>query len=281
MSRLRLPAFAAAGLLSAALIAPAALAAPSAAIPSPPPASPAGSVPSVSIQAPAAPGSAGPLLAQAQQVYQSMTKTQYSHQYTINPAKGIYIWDCVGFTNWALRQATPNAWSAFHTQMKVPANESGLVALWAKFLSGSPGPAWSVVNSVSSLTGGELMIIPGEVVLNGQIQYGSVKNGVSYPGHAVVIAGPPLKLSDGSYAVFVYDSTAIPGHGQYDSRYTDSRAQPLAGTTNKFSGTGYGTMRLTVNAAGAPTAAYWSANTKSPIMFQGQPVVPILARPLN
>ena len=281
MNRLRLPAIATAGLLAAALLTPAAFAARSTVIPSPPPASPAGSVPAVNIQAPVAPASAGPLLAEAQKVYQTMKKTQYSHQYTINPAKGIYFWDCVGFTNWALRQATPNAWAAFHTQMNVPKNDSGLVALWAKFLTGNPGPSWNVINSVPSLTGGELMIIPGEVVLNGQIQYGSVKNGVKYVGHAVVIAGPPLKLSDGSYAVFVYDSTSIPGHGQYDSRYTDARALPIAGTTNKYSGTGYGTMRLTVNAAGAPTAIYWSADTKSPIMFQGQPVVPVLARPLN
>lgn len=281
MTRLRLPAFAAAGLLSAALIAPAALAAPSGVIPSPPPASPAGSVPSVTIQAPVAPGSAGPLLAEAQSVYQSMTQTQYTHKYTINPAKGIYFWDCVGFTNWALKQATPNAYAAFHTQMKVPNNASGHVALWAQFLKGNPGPAWSAVSTVAGLTGGELMIIPGEILLNGQVQYGSVKGGVSYPGHAVIIAGPALKLSDGSYAVFVYDSTAIPGHGQYDSRYTDARALPLAGTSNKFSGTGYGTMRLTVNASGAPTAVYWSAAAKSPIMFQNQVVVPVLARPLN
>ena len=281
MNRLRLPAIATAGLLTAALLAPAAIAAPSGGIPTPPPASPAGSAPAINVQAPPAPASAGPLLAEAQKVYQTMKQTQYSHKYTINPAKGIYYWDCVGFTNWALKQATPNAWAAFHTKMNVPDNDSGLVALWAKFLTGSPGPSWNVINSVPSLTGGELMIIPGEVVLNGKIQYGSVKNGVSYVGHAVVIAGPPLKLSDGSYAVFVYDSTSIPGHGQYDSRYTDPRALPIAGTTNKYSGTGYGTMRLTVNAAGAPTAVYWSAAAKSPIMFQGQPVVPVLARPLN
>ncbi len=280
MNRLKLPAVATAALLSVALIVPIAVAAPGG-IPSPPPASPAGSTPSVRIQAPVAVGTAGPLLAQAQKVYQTMSQTQYSHTYTINPTRGIYFWDCVGFTNWALKQATPNAWSAFHTQMNVPANESGLVALWAKFLTGSPGPAWSAVTAVPSLSGGELMIVPGEIVLNGQVQYGSVKGGVSYPGHAVVIAGPPLKLSDGSYAVFVYDSTAVPGHGQYDSRYTDPRALPISGTTNKYSGTGYGTMRLTVNAAGAPTAVYWSANAKSPIMFQNQPVVPVLARPLN
>ena len=56
----------------------------------------------------------------------------------------------------------------------------------------------------------------------------------------VIIAGPPLPLSDGSYAVFVYDSTALPGHGAYDSRYTDPRALALPGTT-RASGTGYGT----------------------------------------
>lgn len=279
MKRLPLPAIATAVLLSAALVMPAAMAAGS--IPTPQPPSAAGAVPSVSLQAPVAAASAGPLLAQAQQVFQTMKQTQYSHKYTINPAKGIYYWDCVGFTNWALKQATPNAWAAFHSQMNVPTNDSGLVALWAKFLTGTPGPAWSVGTPVASLKGGELMIVPGEIVLNGQVQYGSATGGVSYPGHAVVIGGPPLKLSDGSYAVFVYDSTAIPGHGQYDSRYTDSRALPLAGTTAKYSGTGYGTMRLTVNAAGAPTAVYWSAAYKNPITFQGQPVVPVIARPLN
>ncbi|MDO8731891.1 MAG: hypothetical protein Q7L55_04870 [Actinomycetota bacterium] len=279
MNRLKIPAILTAGLLAAVLVAPSALAA--SANPSPPPASPAGSKPSNTVQGPAAPGSAGPLLAEAQQVFQTMTQTQYTHKYTINPTGGIYYWDCVGFTNWALKQATPNAYAAFHTQMNVPTNASGHVALWAQFLKGTPGPAWNAVPTVASLTGGELMIIPGEILLNGQVQYGSVKGGVSYPGHAVIIAGPPLMLSDGSYAVFVYDSTAVPGHGQYDSRYTDPRALPMAGTTNKYSGTGYGTMRLTVNSTGAPAAVYWSAANKSPIMFHNQVVVPVLARPLN
>ena len=290
-----LPAILAAGLVTVSLAAPAARAAPkpsstttpasmvrSTATPTPPPASPAGSAPSWTIQAVTAPASAGPLLAEAQQVYQTMKRTKYSHQYVINPKTGTYFWDCVGFTNWALKQATPNAYQAFHTAMNVSDKASGHVALWAQFLTGNPGPAWSAVNSVTSLTGGELMIIPGEIVLNGQIQYGSTSNGKSYVGHAVIIAGPPLKLSDGSYAVATYDATALPGHGQYDSRYTDARALPLtASQPTKFSGTGFGNMRLTVNASGAPTAIYWSANATKPIMFDNQPVVPVLARPLN
>ncbi|MDD2858357.1 MAG: hypothetical protein PHU75_06715 [Candidatus Nanopelagicales bacterium] len=246
------------------------------------PASPAGSAPSWATQGVLAPASAGPLLAQAMQVYQTMKQTKYSHQYVINPGTGTYFWDCVGFTNWALKQATPNAWKAFHTAMNVPVGASGRVALWAQFLTGTPGPSWSVVNSVTALTGGELMIIPGEIVLNGKPQYGSSSSGQSYVGHAVIIAGPPTRLSDGTYAVATYDSTALPGHGQWDSRYTDPRALPLGPSTpTTFSGTGFGTMRLSVNASGAPTGVYWSGSAAGPIMFAGQPVVPVLARPLN
>lgn len=247
--------------------------------PSPPPASAAGVKPTWGVQAPQAAASAGPLLAQAITTYQTMTSTRYDHQYTINPSAGIYYWDCIGFVNWALAQATPNAHAAFHTTMNVPKG-SGHVGLWAQFLSGNPGPSWSVLSSVTQLSGGEVMILPGEIVNGGQIIYGSAPGGVGYPGHATIVAGPALPLSDGSYAIFVYDSTALPGHGKWDSRYTDPRAQPITGTTRK-SGTGYGTMRVTVNANGAPTAVYWSASTKRPIAFQGQPVVPIFARPLN
>lgn len=248
--------------------------------PSPPAASAQNSKPSWSIQAPQAPASAGPLLAEGIQTYQSMTSTQYNHVYTINASTGTYFWDCIGFVNWALSQSTPNAWSAFHTAMNVPTNASGHVGLWATFLTGNPGPSWSVVSDVTDLTGGEVMIVPGEIVVGGSVIYGSASGGTSYPGHAVIIAGPALPLSDGSYAVFVYDSTALPGHGKWDSRNFDSRALFEPGTTRK-SGTGYGTMRLTVSPTGAPTAIYWSASTRSPITFQGQNVVPLLARPLN
>lgn len=247
--------------------------------PSPPPASAVGAKPAWGVQAPQAAASAGPLLAQAITTYQTMTSTRYDHQYTINPAAGIYYWDCIGFVNWALAQATPNAHAAFHTTMNVPRG-SGHVGLWAQFLTGNPGPSWSVLSSVTQLSGGEVMILPGEIVNGGQIIYGSAPGGVGYPGHATIVAGPALPLSDGSYAIFLYDSTALPGHGKWDSRYTDPRAQPITGTTRK-SGTGFGTMRVTVDANGAPTAVYWSASTKRPIAFQGQPVVPIFARPLN
>lgn len=285
-----------AGMLAAALGTTAAVAAPNPSTTTPPasttratsipqphtPASPAGSAPSWSTQGVTAPASAGPLLAEAMQVYQTMKQTKYSHQYVINPRTGTYFWDCVGFTNWALKQATPNAWRAFHTAMNVPVGASGRVALWAEFLTGTPGPSWSVVNSVTQLTGGELMIIPGEIILDGKPQYGSSSSGQSYVGHAVIIAGPPTRLSDGTYAVATYDATALPGHGQWDSRYTDPRALPLGPSTpTKYSGTGFGTMKFSVSASGAPTGIYWSANATSPVSFGGQPVVPVLARPLN
>jgi len=268
-------------LLAAALLGPAIGSAQAAGHPSPPPASPSGSAPATSVQAPVAPGSAGPLLAQAQRVYQTMRATQYSHRNAINPATGVYYWDSVGFTDWALKQATPKAYQAFHTQMKVPADEPGPASAWASFLTGTPGPAWQLIPVVTSLTGGELMVVPGEIVLEGQAQPGSTRGKVAYPGHTAVIAGPPRRLSGGSYAVFVYDSTVIPGHGNYDSRYTDPRALPLPGTTARYSGAGYGTMRLTVDASGAPTGAYWSAGARTPIGLQGKPVVPVLARPLS
>ena len=248
--------------------------------PEPPAASASGSAPSWRTQAPVAAATAGPLLAEAQQIYQTLVQTQYSHQYRIRPKQGIYIWDCIGFASWAMRQATPNAWQAFHQATGVRTGAAGHVGTWATFLSGTPGPSWQILPTVAQLRGGDLMVIPGEVVIGGKVQYGSAEGAVQYSGHVVIIAGPPLPLSDGSYAVFVYDSTALPGHGAYDSRYTDPRALALAGTT-RASGTGYGTMRLTVDSAGAPTGVYWSASTKRPIAFQGQPVLPILARPLN
>ena len=265
---------------TAMLFAPGATARAVPVVPEPPTASAPGSTPGWRTQAPAGPTTDGPLLAEAQRIYQTMTKTQYSHQYRIRPSQGIYVWDCIGFASWAMRQATPNAWQAFHTATGVRSGAAGHVGTWATFLSGTPGPSWQVLPTVSALRGGDLMVIPGEVVIGGQVQYGSAEGAVQYSGHVVIIAGAPLPLSDGSYAVFVYDSTALPGHGAYDSRYTDPRALPLTGTT-RASGTGYGTMRITVDTSGVPTGVYWSASTKKPISFQGQPVLPILARPLN
>lgn len=250
---------------TAALLAGSA-AATAAAIPAPPLASAAGSAPSRNVQAPVAAASAGILLSKAQATYQSMIQTRYQHTFVIQPAKGTYYWDCVGFVDWALRQATPQAESAMRTTMKIRPGYVPTPTQLAAYLTGSPSTAWQQISSVTQLSGGEIMVIPGAFTSGSS----------TYAGHAVVIGGPALPLSDGSYAVFVYDSTALPGHGAFDSRLTDSRALPLQGSTARFSGLGYGTMRLTVDANGAPVAAYWSAGTAKPL-----PSTVVLARPLN
>jgi hypothetical protein len=73
----------------------------------------------------------------------------------------------------------------------------------------------------------------------------------------MIAGGPPLLLSDGNYALLVYDSTAAPpGHGPSDSRLTDPRNADLQ-PGNRPSGLGHGTVEITVTPSGGVGNLIW------------------------
>ncbi len=91
-------------------------------------------------------------------------------------------------------------------------------------------------------------------------------------GHAIIAAGPPLLLSDGSYALLAYDSTATP-HGPYDTRLTDDRND--TGPNGLPSGLGCGTLQFHVNEKGEPVSISWTVGTKATVAPMA------IGRPLN
>lgn len=225
------------------------------------PGTPTGSVtPTPSQSGPPAPapsvvGPAGsaPLAAQAAtvaDVLRTMTSTTYQHHYVVNASKGVYDWDCVGMTDWVLRQSYPALWSTMHTELEIA---KGYVPAPAKLFGYlKSGPAnWRAITRAIDVQAGDLIVLPPNPTTR-------------FVGHALIAMGPALFMSDGSAALLVADSTGSP-HGPYDSRLTDPR------NINK-SGTGTGTVRLFVDATGSITEMAWSVAAGGP-RLEGVPVI--------
>jgi hypothetical protein len=170
----------------------------------------------------------GPLFHEATNEFEAMTTTLYQHQTRVDRDAGSYRYDCVGFVSYALKQAAPQAWA---TTVKVTGLAKGRIPSPPRYraffasLAEQPQPSWAAVTNVSALR-------PGDVVAWEHKTENSL-------GHAVVVAGPPEPLPEGSWRVEVYDSTSSP-HSD-DSRLKDPRAQKLA-ATGRPSGLGHGVM---------------------------------------
>jgi hypothetical protein len=76
----------------------------------------------------------------------------------------------------------------------------------------------------------------------------------------MIAASAPFLLSDGSYALNVFDSTGAPLHGPGDSRHWDPRT--MARSAGPGSGLGMGTVQLWVTKSGAPEAISWWVGAK-------------------
>ena len=179
-----------------------------------------------------------------------MTTTFYQHKTKVDPAAGIYYYDCVGFVSDALKRAAPQAWA---TVAKITGIAKGRIPSplrYRKFfasLTEKPQPGWEAVTRASDLR-------PGDVVA---WEY-KTKTAV---GHAVVIGGTPVSVLHGSWMVEVYDSTSSP-HSD-DSRSKDQRAQVLA-STDRRSGLGHGVMVFLADpASGALIGFRWSPKARA------------------
>lgn len=198
---------------------------------------------------------ASPTLVKVESVFRSMNTTVYSHRYVINTDTGYYAWDCVGMADWVLHRAAPNAWLDMHETLRIRPGFVPTPTRWANYLAGANGtlPAsdWARIKKISALAPGDYLLFPA----NAQTHF---------VGHAVIAAGPPRLMSDGSYALRVFDSTGS-AHGPADSRLTDPRAL-------RHSGLGNGTMRIFVSRSGAMRGAKWSIGSGGPSMV-GVPVI--------
>ena len=210
--------------------------------------------PSPSVVGPIAPPTTSRSLREVQKVFLTMKKTVYSHKYVENTQTGYYAWDCVGMTDWILHRAAPKAWTAMHTALKTRPGFVPTPTKWAGYLQGSQGRVsknWKVTTKISKLRPGDYLIFPQNTA-------------DKFVGHAVIAAGPPVQMSDGSYALSVYDSTGS-AHGPFDTRYVDKRTAKQANRTNG-SGLGNGTIRIMVDSSGTMTGAKWSINAGGPTM---------------
>ena len=204
--------------------------------------------PSASIVATASPTDSSPLLSVVAQQFQTMTATRYDHHFHEDPAAGIYYYDCVGMTTYSMRLAAPKALQVLLDSLKIRTGFVPTPSRYAKWFLGLEqisNPFWQAVTRVVDLQ-------PGDVLAwNVDIENPNPPS----PGHSVIAAGPPLPLSDGSWALLVYDSTATP-HGRFDTRLTDDRNQ--IGPNGRPSGLGRGTLQLFADAEGRPNAIGWS-----------------------
>ena len=192
------------------------------------------------------------LLSAVSTTWLTMVWTLYSHHNLENAQIGHYQFDCVGATNYFLSIADPNANNALRASEHIRAHYVPSPKRLAAYLSSLPTtgtPLWKPVKLASEIGPGEIIAVPPAP-------------GSHEPGHAMMTAGPAEPLTNGDYAVLVFDSTAFPGHGPLDSRRWDTRDQPLPNVPNKprnrKSGLGYGTVEITTSKSGAPANVLWS-----------------------
>jgi hypothetical protein len=191
-----------------------------------------------------------------------MTSTFYQYKTEVDREAGSYRYDCVGFVSYCLRVRTPDAWATVFKETgigkgRIPSPPK-YQAFFAK-LAEKAEPGWQAVPKISDLRAGDIIAWDHRT-----------KTAV---GHAVILAGTPIKDAEGSWKVEVFDSTGSP-HTD-DSRPSDKRAQPLP-SNGKRSGLGRGTMIFIADpATGALTGLRWS--------LKGEAVtVPIAAgRPIS
>ena len=174
--------------------------------------------------------------------WSQMINTQYSHVEQWYPkllppysqTKPQQQVDCVGAVSYLLYMGAPTAIAAVYAfnnftdhlytgWSKIPTPQQ--FANFFVSLSTTPSPDWQRVTSVADIQAGDVLIIPA-----------SYANPTQYVGHALIAAGKPLPLSDGSYALLEFDSTSTTvnhtgGHGNNDSRYWDPRNVPCSATT--------------------------------------------------
>jgi hypothetical protein len=216
--------------------------------------------PSRNVQGPAAAPNSSLLLTAVTEVFQSMKQTRYQHQIQVDEAAGLYDFDSVGMVTVVLGIQTAPAQRALLEGLGI---RRGFVPAPARYVEWFHAagqervPFWGRVPRIADMLPGDIIAWVNEP--------NNPRGDGSTVGHALIAAGSPLPLSDGSFAVLIYDSTAS-FHGPFDTRRSDPRNLPLeiAGSSQfgTPSGLGRGTIQLIPDATGAPAASAWSVGTR-------------------
>jgi hypothetical protein len=185
----------------------------------------------------------------ASRTYRTMTATSYSHHYSENTSTGVYDFDCVGAVDWFLSEAAPQAKVAMSRAEHIRKLHVPTPTRMFDYLSSKASRRYFTrVRRAANIQPGDVFILKGGVNHDDN----------PFAGHAMVAASGPLLLSDGTWAVTVYDSTGDP-HGADDSRRWDTRTQPSqANPSTLHSGLGFGTIAIHTTASGAPARMSWS-----------------------
>ena len=175
--------------------------------------------------------STNPVWIEAYRIFNNMKTTEYIHTTTVDEAKGIYKFDCLGFVDYVLKNGTKEAFKSAGHGYERP--ELVVYANYFKKCNEAPNAdGWSRVAHPIDLK-------PGDICLWQKTTADSV-------GHMWIIAGTPKVNPERKDEVLVriFDSDGV--HGD------DSRAAK----SYKY-GLGSGVMGMMVDTQGNPIGLYW------------------------
>jgi hypothetical protein len=205
-------------------------------------------------------------LAMAYRQFNGMTCTKYDHTYTETPPR-FYYYDCVGFTGYTVRKATPTAWTSL---VKTIGLKPGFVPTpdaFQTFMNGlrtTGQPGWQSVASVGAIRAGDIL------AWQPALADGSPDTAKGAVGHSVMPLVTPRAIpgSNGTrWEVVVMDSTAG-GHGPQDTRRPgnklSTRNAPLTRGNGQVeaSGLGIGTIVLDSDTSGHVNGIEWVVGAK-------------------
>lgn len=205
--------------------------------------------PSPKLVAPLAASASSPVYRATLLAYLRMSSTRFATSTSVDETRRTYAFDAAGMSTYFVGLAAPGAAAALRAGTRTSAPDA---RQWASFLSarrGAPGP-WTTVAAAGQLRPGDfLAITPSK----------------GFGGAVLIAAGSPQLLSDGTYALRVFDSVRTP-HGPRDTRLSDRRARSRSGLGN-------GTVRLHTDAAGRLTSITWAMDRSGPALGGSRVVV--------
>jgi hypothetical protein len=206
--------------------------------------------PSSELMAPLAVSSSSSVYRATLIAFLGMTSTRYASKTVVDEVLRTYAFDSTGMANYFVEQASPAGAAALQASA---GTASPTAQQWADFLSSRHGDVsdpWKAVTSVG-------LIRPGDFI--------AVTPAKKFGGAVLITAGNPELLSDGTYALRVFDSELTP-HGLRDTRLSDRRAKKKAGFGN-------GTVRLYTDNSGQVTRIAWAMDRTGPALAGTRVVV--------